>query len=87
MVSVDPIIYLAVFFILVVLFIGLILRSFQQPYVIGYILAGIFLGPHALSFVSHEQFIARVGEIGVVLMLFFVGMEVSLLLQTHVFKP
>ena len=63
--------------ILAVLILGLALRSIKQPYVIGYLLAGIILGPHGINLISDEALISRLGAIGVVLLLFFIGMEVS----------
>lgn len=64
--------------ILVVTVIGIVLRSMRQPHVVVYILAGITLGPHALSFVTDPSTLSHLGALGVVLLLFFVGMEVSL---------
>jgi CPA2 family monovalent cation:H+ antiporter-2 len=64
--------------ILITIFlIGLVLHRFRQPHVIGYLLAGILLGPHGLGLITDEKTLARLGSIGVVLLLFFVGMEIS----------
>lgn len=73
----DPIMPYLVGAILVVLLLGLILRSIRQPYVIGYLIAGILLGPHGFALVEDEVLLSRLGAIGVVLLLFFIGMEVS----------
>ena len=62
----------------VILGIGIILRRFKQPYVIAYILAGIFLGRHGLSILSDEKVIQVFGEFGLILLLFFIGMEINL---------
>ncbi len=64
-------------FIFVVLTIGLLLRWLKQPYVVSYILAGIVLGPHCLSIVSDKVLLVQLGSIGVLFLLFFVGMELS----------
>jgi len=73
----DPILPSLVGAVLVVLLLGLALRSVRQPYVIGYLIAGILLGPHGLALMEDQILLDRLGAIGVVLLLFFVGMEVS----------
>lgn len=73
----DPIMPHLVGALVAVLILGLILRAINQPYVVGYLLAGIVLGPHGIALIEDDQLIARLGAIGVVLLLFFVGMEVS----------
>ena len=77
-VQVDPILS-----VLVVLAVGIVLVSFvfkllKQPYVIAYILVGIFMGPHGLALITDESLIANLGSFGLVLLLFFIGMEISL---------
>ena len=47
------------------------------PIVVAYIITGIMLGPSMLGVIDDQQVVIRVGEIGVVMLLFFVGMEVS----------
>ena len=73
----DPIMPYLVGAVLAVLILGLILRSIRQPYVIGYLIAGIVLGPHGFAFITDGDMLAHLGAIGVVLLLFFIGMEVS----------
>ena len=73
----DPVIPLAVALICGILFIGLVLKRLRQPHVVGYLIAGIIAGPHVLGLVSDEALLSRVGAIGVVMLLFFIGMEVS----------
>lgn len=73
----DPIMPYLVGAILAVLLMGLALRTLRQPYVIGYLLAGIIFGPHGIALVANTELINRLGAIGVVLLLFFIGMEVS----------
>ena len=43
--------------------------------VLGYLLAGVIVGPFALSLISHQEDIMHVAEFGVVMMLFLVGLE------------
>ena len=48
----DPIMPYLVGSILAVLLLGLVLRSIHQPYVIGYLIAGIVLGPHGAALIT-----------------------------------
>ena len=45
--------------------------------VLGYLLAGLALGPFGLSLISDPQAILHVSELGVVLMLFVIGLELE----------
>ena len=47
----DPIMPYLVSAILAVLVLGLLLRAIRQPYVVGYLIAGIILGPHGIGLV------------------------------------
>ncbi len=63
---------------LAILVVGLLLRRVGQPQVVAYLVVGVLLGPHVLGVFTDQAFIARVGDVGVLLLLFFLGMEVSL---------
>lgn len=63
---------------LIALSCGLVLARLRQPAVIGYILAGVVLGPSVLGLVQNEENIALLAELGVLLLLFVIGMELSL---------
>lgn len=71
----DPVMPQAVGAILSILVTGFILRLLRQPHVVAYLLAGVVIGPWGLSLVSDSALIGRLGALGVVLLLFFVGME------------
>lgn len=45
--------------------------------VLGYLVAGVLIGPHALNLLGETESIARISELGVVLMLFVIGLELS----------
>jgi Kef-type K+ transport system membrane component KefB len=47
-----------------------------QPAVVGEILGGIAIGPHALGLVALSETTTALAEIGVILLLFMVGLEV-----------
>lgn len=74
---IDPILPTLVAIITVVLFIGLSLQLLRQPQVIGYLLAGVTIGPFGLALLTDTELASRLGSFGVVLLLFFVGMEVA----------
>src|SRR5690349_2917875 len=46
--------------------------------VLGYLAAGIVIGPSGLSLVGEPETIATVAELGVVLLLFIIGLELKL---------
>src|SRR5215510_5142867 len=45
--------------------------------ILGYLAAGILIGPYGLSLVSDSQVVHRVAEFGIVMMLFLIGLEVD----------
>src|SRR6267142_1749241 len=53
-------------------------RSLQLPPMIGYLLTGLALGPHALGLVSDIEETRRLAEFGVVFLMFSIGLEFSL---------
>jgi CPA2 family monovalent cation:H+ antiporter-2 len=58
--------------------IGYVLKRLQQPYLIGYIIIGICLGQYGFDVFRNEEQIQFLGEIGIILLFFFIGMEISL---------
>ncbi len=74
----SPVILKLALIILVIIALGVILRYFRQPYIIAYIVAGILLGKHGLNIITDEVMINQMGEYGLILLLFFIGMEISL---------
>lgn len=63
---------------LVILILSFILKKIHQPYIIAYMLAGIVLGPYGMKMVTNIEQVQSVGEIGLIILMFFVGMEISL---------
>lgn len=61
---------------------GFLCLRLKQPLVAGYILAGWIIGPFGLRLVSQSENIATISELGVALLLFALGVELSL---RHVF--
>ena len=64
--------------ILVALSCGVIFTRLRQPAVIGYILAGMVLGPAGFGLVKNQENITLLADLGVLLLLFVIGMELSL---------
>lgn len=58
--------------------VNFVFTKIKVPTVVGYLLTGIIAGPHLLGLVKHEHDIELMAEIGVVLLLFSIGMEFSL---------
>ncbi|MFQ5972928.1 MAG: cation:proton antiporter [Alphaproteobacteria bacterium] len=63
---------------LVALICGLTLARLRQPAAVGYIVAGVVLGPSVLGLVENEETVALLAELGVLMLLFVIGMELSL---------
>lgn len=57
---------------------GLLAAKLKAPQVVGEIIAGLLIGPSVLGFVGQSEFIAGLAEIGVVLLMFFAGLETNL---------
>lgn len=51
---------------------------FRQPLIIAYLATGVIIGPHALKAVNDQNSIATVAEIGLILLLFVIGLEIDL---------
>ena len=56
----------------------IVFRRLRLPPTIGFIVTGILIGPNALGLVQDPKFVATLAEIGVILLLFTVGLEFSL---------
>ena len=57
---------------------GLLMQRFRQPALVGYIIAGVILGPSGLGLVQDRGVIETLAELGVLMLLFLLGMELSL---------
>jgi len=63
---------------IIIVILGGILRYFKQPYIIAYILAGVLLGDYGFGIITDQTLIITMGDIGLILLMFFIGMEISL---------
>lgn len=57
---------------------GMIARKCKAPQVAGQIIAGLIIGPCFLGLVQQSDFIAKMAEIGVILVMFSAGLETDL---------
>ena len=78
MVAIDPVLPTLVALIFMIILVTILLKTLNQPNVIAYIIAGFLIGPYGFSIITNQAVIAHIGEIGVVMLLFFIGMEVPL---------
>jgi CPA2 family monovalent cation:H+ antiporter-2 len=57
---------------------AVVCHRFRLPSAVGLLLAGVMAGPHALQLVRNAHEIELLAEIGVVLLLFVIGLEISI---------
>jgi glutathione-regulated potassium-efflux system protein KefB len=67
----------AVVFLLATVIAVPLTKRFRLGAVLGYLLAGVAIGPQLLGLVSDTEGVAAISEFGVVLMLFVIGLELS----------
>ena len=64
-------------------------RLARLPPMLGYLLAGVLIGPHALALSEDSESVRYLGEFGVVFLMFVIGLEFSLpklrAMRKHVF--
>ena len=53
-------------------------RSLSLPPIVGYLVTGLILGPHALGLIEDSRETHRLAEFGVVFLMFSIGLEFSL---------
>ncbi|MFP5428623.1 monovalent cation:proton antiporter-2 (CPA2) family protein [Pseudomonas urmiensis] len=67
----------AVIFLLAAVIAVPLAKRLQLGAVIGYLLAGVAIGPQALGLIRDTESVAHISELGVVLLLFIIGLELS----------
>ena len=73
-----PLISTLVFGLVLAFGFGLVAQLFKLPPLIGYLLAGIAIGPFTPGFVADQGVANQLAEIGVILLMFGVGLHFSL---------
>jgi CPA2 family monovalent cation:H+ antiporter-2 len=67
-----------VILVVVALPVVVVAQRLKLPTVVGFLLTGVAIGPHGLGVIGHPDSVAALAEIGVVLLLFAIGLELSL---------
>jgi Kef-type K+ transport system membrane component KefB len=57
---------------------GLLAHVFRQPLILAYLIGGFILGPFGIGWVKSEESIATISELGLIFMLFMIGLEIDL---------
>ena len=57
---------------------GVVAHLLRQPLILAYLVAGFVLGPTGLAWVKSEQSIHTISELGLIFMLFMIGLEIDL---------
>ncbi len=57
---------------------GLLVKRFQMPQVVGALLAGLILGPAVFDILQETDFIAKMAELGVIVIMFTAGMDTNI---------
>src|SRR5215213_1650022 len=57
---------------------GMLAKRIGLSPIVGYLLAGVAIGPHTPGFIGDAKIAAQLAEIGVILLMFGVGLHFSL---------
>ena len=57
---------------------GLAAHFFRQPLILAYLVAGFLIGPFGMQWVKSEESIKTISELGLIFMLFMIGLEIDL---------
>lgn len=63
--------------LLITTIISAIMKFLRQPFIVGYILAGIVIGPHFLNLIKSQEEIETFSKIGITILLFIVGLNLN----------
>lgn len=59
-------------------FFGLVMRVIKQPLLLGYLLAGVVIGPIGFQLITNLQEVNTISELGLIFLLFMIGLEIDL---------
>lgn len=63
------------------------MRLLKQPLIVGYILSGILVGPSVFHLISDNRAFEAFSQIGIALLLFIIGLELSVTVIKRLGKP
>lgn len=66
---------------------GLGLMRLRQPPLVGFILAGVIMGPTGFGLITSDDNVSALAEMGVLVLLFFIGTELSLKAFVATLRP
>ncbi|MFC1993205.1 cation:proton antiporter [Chloroflexota bacterium] len=72
----EPVVTIA-FLLAAALVGGMIAHRLRQPVILGYLVVGVAVGPHALGLVGDLELVEATATIGVALLMFTLGLEIS----------
>src|SRR5512143_2481014 len=58
--------------------VAIVCQVFRQPLLMAYLLAGFAIGPHGFRWVTDAHSIETISSIGLILLLFMIGLELDL---------
>jgi Kef-type K+ transport system membrane component KefB/voltage-gated potassium channel Kch len=73
--------------IVIALVVSVVMRLLRQPLIMGYILTGVIVGPSLLGLIGEKEAFATFSEIGIALLLFLIGLELSVATVRRMGKP
>jgi CPA2 family monovalent cation:H+ antiporter-2 len=73
----DPVVAIAILLVAALVG-GMIAHRLKQPIILGYLVIGVVIGPHSLGLVEDLEIIKTVATIGVALLMFTLGLEISI---------
>lgn len=57
---------------------GILFRKLHLPQVVGVLIAGVVIGPNVLGIVHESDFLVKMAEIGVIMLMFTAGLETDI---------
>jgi CPA2 family monovalent cation:H+ antiporter-2 len=81
-----PLITTIVMSVALAFMLGLIAHRLKLPTILGYLVAGIFLGPNTPGFFANAEIAEQLAEIGVILLMFGVGLHFSVADLVRVYR-
>lgn len=57
---------------------GILLQRLKQPDIVGYVLTGVVLGPSGFALISSRDQVSVLAELGVLMLLFVIGLELNI---------
>ncbi len=73
----DPVVTIAIL-LAAALVGGMVAHRLRQPIILGYLVIGVAVGPHALGLIGDLEIVETAATIGVALLMFTLGLEISI---------